>query len=234
MSEIHDNIQQLIPAYALGAVPEEEMPAIRAHILSCEECFEEAESYSVAMAAMSEGVDPVTPSAGFEDRVLRAALGDDIPEKATKAPRSRWWAPTRSSLLVGVAALLAVLLALSGAALLGSNARQREYQQAIASLVDDRDSFALEGPGGAEAVLASTKEGSVLVALDLGDAPDGRVYQLWLMRDGRPIPADTFDASGSVVIYESDERIEKFDGAAVTVEPEGGSEQPTTDPVLSS
>lgn len=83
-------------------------------------------------------------------------------------------------------------------------------------------------------MVASTSDGSVLVAVDLGEAPENRDYQLWLMKEGTPTPGDTFDVSGSVVIVESKHDLSEFDGAAVTVEPEGGSEAPTTEPVLSS
>jgi anti-sigma-K factor RskA len=117
---------------------------------------------------------------------------------------------------------------------LGSVARQRQYQDTVAALVHDARALKLTGPGGAEAVLASTSEGSVFVAVDLGEAPAGRDYQLWLMKDGEPVPADTFDVSGSMVIVESSRHLTGYDGAAVTVEPAGGSRQPTTEPVLSS
>ena len=234
MSDIHDNIKSLIAAYALGAVPEEEIPAIRAHILTCEDCFEEAESYAVAMAALSETVEPVSLSAGFEDRVLKAALGENATEKSPSAPRRRWFVPARSWVLAGAAALVVALFVAAGGVVVNSLNQQRQYEEALAHVVEDPDAFTLRGAGGAQAVLASTNDGSVLVALDLGEAPEGREYQLWLMRDGVPTPADTFDSSGSVVILESDREVEGFEGAAVTVEPEGGSKQPTTDPVLST
>ncbi len=112
--------------------------------------------------------------------------------------------------------------------------RQRQYEQVVAALVNDPNALTLTGAGGAHAVMASTRDGSVFVAVDLGEAPEGRDYQLWVMRDGVPVPAETFDASGSVVVVESEKRLERFEGAAVTVEPEGGSKQPTTEPVLIS
>jgi len=231
MSDIHQNIQSLIAAYALGAVPEDEIPAIRAHIMSCDECFAEAESYATSLAALAEVVKPVPPSKGFEDKVLaevRAATPAPAGRDRRAGGRVRTW------LVAGAATVVAALLVVAVISLVQVVTLQQQYREVVAALVHDSDALTLRGPGGAEGAIASTANGSVLVTLDLGEAPSGRDYQLWLMDEGEPVPADTFDAGGSVVIVESDKSIEGYDGAAVTVEPEGGSEQPTTDPVLSS
>lgn len=230
MTDVHENISSLIAAYAIGAVPEDEIPAIRAHIMSCDECFAEAESYATSLAVLAELVDPVPVSKGFEDRVL-AEIRSSSPatEKARRRmPRPRTW------LIAGAATAVAALLVVAAISLVQVVTLQDQYRDVVAALVEDPDALTLRGPGGAQAAIASTSTGSVLVALDLGEAPAGRDYQLWLMQDGKPQPADTFDVDGSVVIVESDRSLDGFEGAAVTVEPEGGSEQPTTDPVLSS
>ena len=232
MNDIHDRIQSLIAAYTMGAVPEDEVPAIRSHILSCETCFAEAESYTEALSLLATSVDPVELPKGFTDRVLQAARGEPpipAPAKVASGGRRLW-----RVLVPAVAALAIVSLLGTTAALVGSLDRQREYETAVASLVADPDALSLDGPGGADAVLASTDDGLVLVAVNLGEAPQGRDYQLWLMKDGVPTPAVTFDADDSVVVVESNGDLSSFDGAAITVEPDGGSRQPTTEPVLST
>ena len=231
MSDVHDNISSLIAAYAIGAVPEDEVAPIRAHILTCEECFAEAESFAEVAAAMAELVEPVPLPEGFEETILTKVRAER-PE--TSAPRERRWWRARRPLIAGAAAVLVGVLGFTTVSYVGSRARQRQYQETVAALVHDPDAFTLTGAGGAEAVLASTSTGSVLVAVDLGEAPAGRDYQLWLMKDGTPSSAGTFDVSDSVVIIEYDDPISGYDGAAVTVEPDGGSDAPTTDPVLSS
>ena len=231
MSEIHDRIETVIAAYAMGAVPEDEVPAIRAHILSCEECFAEAESYSEALAALTMTVEPVPLPKGFAERVLEEArAASPAASKETASKRHTW----RRFLVPGLAALTIVSLLVTTLTLVGSADRQREYDSIVASLVRDREAFSLEGPGGAEAVLASSDEGSVLVAVDLGEAPRGRDYQLWLIKDGVPTPSVTFDVTDPVVVVESNVDLDEYEAAAITVEPDGGSRQPTTDPVLSS
>ena len=230
MNEIHDRIASLIAAYSMGAVPEDEVPAIRAHILSCEACFAEAESYTESLAFLATSVEPVPLPKGFTDRVL-SEIRDESAAPAPKRARSgRMW----RVLVPGIAAAAILSLVVTTVALVRSAEREREYQRVVASIVRDPDAFSLQGPGGAEAVLASSDEGSVLVAVDLGEAPRGRDYQLWLIKDGVPTSAATFDVAESVVVIESDTELESFEGAAITVEPDGGSPQPTTDPVLST
>lgn len=232
MNDIHARIKSLIAAYAIGAVPEDEVPAIRSHILSCEACFAEAESYTQALSLLATSVPPVDLPTGFADRVLQAALGDSSvsgPKVAADRARRPWrmFAPA-------VAGLALVSLLATTVSLVGSLGRQREYETAVASLIADPDALSLDGPGGADAVLATTDDGLVLVAVNLGEAPQGRDYQLWLMKDGVPTPAVTFDVDDSVVVVESGDDLSAYDGAAITVEPDGGSSQPTTEPVLTS
>lgn len=233
MTDAHEEIQSLIAAYAMGAVPEDEVPAIRAHILSCEICFAEAESYTDVLSMLAASVPSVPLPAGFAERVAAAARGES-PEAApgTSVPSRRRW--TWRSVMPAAALLSVLSLIGTSVALVRSADREREYMSAVASLVRDPDAFTLEGPGGAEARLASTGEGLVLVAVDLGEAPAARDYQLWLIKDGVPTPGVTFDAGGSVVLVEAAQDLEGYEGAAITVEPEGGSRRPTTDPVLST
>jgi anti-sigma-K factor RskA len=226
MSNVHEEIQSVMAAYALGAVPDEEIPAIRAHILSCEECFAEAESYADTLAALSMAAGESPLPAGFADRVIEKATGGS--SEPVRATRSRW-----SPALVFVAAALTLLFVATGVALLDAVDDRDRYQEVIAAMVHDKDAIELTGPGGAEAIVSQTDRGAVLVAVNLGEAPPDRDYQLWLMKDGVPTAAETFDVENGVVIVESAHDLDGFDGAAVTVEPEGGSEQPTTQPVIS-
>lgn len=230
MSNVHHEIESLIAAYVMGAVPEEEVPAIRSHILSCEACFAEAESYTDALMALASSVEEMPLPRGFADRVVKATREGSPVARGRAAPAKRFW----RTLVPGIAVVATIALVGTTAGLVRSTSRQREYQDVVASLVRDPDALSLEGPGGAEATLASRDAGLVLVAVDLGQAPRGRDYQLWLIKDGLPTPGPTFDVDEPVVLVESDEDLDVYEGAAITVEPDGGSRQPTTEPVLSS
>jgi anti-sigma-K factor RskA len=75
---------------------------------------------------------------------------------------------------------------------------------------------------------------ALLNATGLKPAPDGRTYQLWWIRDGKPVPSVTFDVDvdgAGLVRSVSVPGDGELSAAAVTEEPAGGSQQPTS-PVL--
>jgi anti-sigma-K factor RskA len=71
----------------------------------------------------------------------------------------------------------------------------------------------------------------VLLVNDLPAAPAGHTYQLWLMAPGNIRPAGLASPkTGTLQAY-----LDSLDGAAqvgVSVEPSGGSKQPTTTPIM--
>ena len=74
------------------------------------------------------------------------------------------------------------------------------------------------------------RERAIIHGFRLPQVPENRAYQLWFIRDGKPVPSVTFkpEADGHA-------RVEQIpvpaggdvSAAAVTVEPESGSTQPT-------
>ena len=233
MNDDHEHVQPLLAAYVLGAVPEDEIPGIRAHILSCEACFSEADSYAPALEGLTALTEPATLPDGFADRVVAAARGplEDASDRHRAGRGSRHFLP-RFAPLAAAAAIVALVAV--GVALFDTASTRDRYERALAAIVTGDSSFQLGGAGGAEGVIAGSSNGSVLVAVDLGEAPAGHDYQLWLMKDGKPVPAETFDVSNGMVLVESSRSLDGYDGAAITVEPDGGSPAPTTDPVLVS
>jgi anti-sigma-K factor RskA len=76
----------------------------------------------------------------------------------------------------------------------------------------------------------------VLHAFNLKPAAPGRTYQLWLIKDGKPVPSRVFNADadehGLVWGIELPESTKGVSALAITDEPTGGSPQPTTTPFL--
>lgn len=148
--------------------------------------------------------------------------------RASRRRTPRWMLP--------VAAAVAVLLAVPGTLAWQQHERavQAEAQAAlIADVLADPGAVLLRGEvtGGGEAVAVLTSDRALLVADGLAEVDADRTYQLWTMRDGVPVPAGLLDVTdGSVQALATEYRA--GDGLAVSVEPAGGSDQPTTDPVL--
>jgi anti-sigma-K factor RskA len=75
---------------------------------------------------------------------------------------------------------------------------------------------------------------ALLSASGLKPVPAGRTYQLWWIRDGKPVPSVTFDieADGAGLVRGVSVPTDgELSAAAVTEEPAGGSQQPTS-PIL--
>jgi anti-sigma-K factor RskA len=107
-----------------------------------------------------------------------------------------------------------------------------EERRIVATLLRSDDALRLVGEDAVAAVVPSDG-GSIFVGEGLDEVPDDKTYQLWLLdEDGRPISAGTFDVDDGRAVLETEQSLQGFSGAAVTVEPEGGSEGPTSDPVL--
>ncbi len=226
MANQHDELKELIAPYVIGALPPEEESAIRSHILGCEECLSEADSYSTVASSLVFAVEPESPPEGFAERTL-ARVAEESPGGA-RARAARWpWlqALSYASLLVAAVVL--------GLALLQTRSELEDQQETLAALVGG-DGLVLTGED-ATARLVPTSEGSLLVATGLDEPAEGRIYQLWLLKDGEAISAGTFDVSGRVTVVRTPARLRGHQGAAVTPEPRpDGSAQPTSEPVIES
>lgn len=80
-------------------------------------------------------------------------------------------------------------------------------------------------PSAASMVYWDKTTGQVYVYASKLPAPEaGKQYQLWALKDGKPIDAGVFDINGDL---QQMKRITEADAFAVTLEPVGGSETPT-------
>ncbi|TKR26613.1 anti-sigma factor, partial [Cellulomonas hominis] len=145
--------------------------------------------------------------------------------------------PARRRWSAAVAAL-ALLVAIA----VPSTVAWRQAQRAAeAEARADRITALLAEPG-AQVVSAPVTSGGTAVAVVTADAAlvtatgvdapgAGEVYQLWVMRDGSPVPDATTGVTDGTLQIRTD-AYRTGDALALTVEPEGGSEQPTSEPVV--
>jgi len=73
---------------------------------------------------------------------------------------------------------------------------------------------------------------SALLVDGLGSLPADKVYELWYIGEGGAVSAGTFSAANGTTWRVLDGAMSAGDKVGVTVEPQGGSEQPTTDPIM--
>jgi anti-sigma-K factor RskA len=224
----HEELKELIAAYALGAVPEEEIAVIRAHILSCEECMAEADGYVDATGALAFAVDPVELPAGFEARVL-GRVHEGRPSRAPERRLRRRWL---SAPVLAAGVLVVALLAVLTVGLLDARSDLSQHEGILTALLHE-GGIEVEGEG-AVGRMVPTRTGGVFAVTGLREAPDAHTYQLWLIEDGEATSAGTFDVRDGISILETDRSLEGVDDVAVTIEPGDGSDQPTREPILSS
>lgn len=229
----NDDLHQLCGAYALNALDEVERARFEHHLASCEPCRSEVDSFLATTARLGE-LDEVRPDPSLRDSVL-----DEVDRTRQLPPVGRRVArdlPRPAQVAAGV-----LVAAVVGLSVLSANLSQRidELEQ-LATPVDEvlRDAdqvlASVDVETGTLRVLAAPSTGLGLVVADgLPGVDADSVYQLWLVdADGTRTSAGLLrvDASG-----DADQVMRgEMDGAValgVTVEPAGGSEQPTSDPV---
>jgi anti-sigma-K factor RskA len=214
-------IEELLPAYALGALDGEDLRELEAHWVSgCEDCRRQLALWEGDLEALAAGVEPVQPSDVTRARVLRLAGSVVDPSRMTVHVRPTW---------LGIAAA-AVLLALALWGLLG----QARMERQVRSLEAERDLLSrqvngleqqvglardearraqqalqvLAAPGVQSVVLAglgpspgakgrtyvnpSTRD-ALFYAFDLPALPADKTYELWFIAAGKPVAAGTFD-----------------------------------------
>jgi len=165
---------------------------------------------------------------------LPAHVWGTEPPPARRAPRMRpMFAPfatvTAAAALV-VAALFAVQNTQTQDKLDTAQAQAREIADVL-SAPDARATSGRDAQGQGITAIASASEGRAVVTLSgYGELPSDRVRQLWLMRpDVQPRSLGLFKGDTPLVATGLDKTATSL---AVTVEPDGGSEQPTSAPVV--
>ena len=89
-------------AYALGAVPEGEMPAVEAHIAACADCQRELESLrSVTKRFVSWPAGVLRPTVSLQDRLARR-IAEETGKEPVPPPAPRWSEPDWQQVAPGI------------------------------------------------------------------------------------------------------------------------------------
>lgn len=248
----HDQ-HTLSGAYALDALDADERDRFEEHLRTCADCREEVASLQEAAALL--GTDPVEPPSSVRDAVLAGIASirplppvtTDTTESADTAPvagdelsarrtrRSLVQRLARTPLLVAAAAVL--LLAL-GTALVrpwADDPQPRPNLSAIDRVLSAADATRVEkefADGSRATVTVSRSEGrAVIQTTNMALAPPGKAYELWLQTpEGAMVPAGLMPhEADNVVLLDGDATEAKAVG--ITVEPEQGSQVPTSSPI---
>ena len=230
------HILDVLPALALGSLDSDEAVRVKEHLSSCLICRSELSAFESVAAQMASAIPPVEPPHDLRNRLMeRIQTPRPRPQPVQKVPSRAWW----DGLLPawGVASLLLILALAAFNLLLWQRFNRMDF---------------FTTPGGLRAVpllptdTASRATGFVLVSADGEDGAlivdglpppaEGQEYQLWLLRDGEKISGALFSTDehnyGGTRIRAPRSLLE-YSAAEITIEPQGGSPEPTGVQVLS-
>jgi anti-sigma-K factor RskA len=229
------HVLDLIPAFAIGALDAGDFARVEVHLAGCLICRAESLVLEEVAAQLSFAAAPSAPSPDLKDQLMSRVSG--TPRRAP-APTSVPSRPLLERLLPawGLASLV-LILALG---VLNLSLWQR---------FNEAESFT--APGGMRAVpltpedAASKATGFVLISADgqdgalvvdgLPQLDEDYEYQLWLIRDGERVSGAIFSTDensyGGTRIRAPLSLLE-YSAVGITVEPAGGSPQPTGERIL--
>lgn len=231
-SPANGNVHALVGAYVVDALDDAERVAFEAHLATCADCRDEVASLGDATGLLSE-LSATAPPAGLRDRVLAdAARNRPLPPEVAPAANVRDLPVRRRRLTI--LAVAAAVLAIVGVGVGVTQPWQDDASDLTATervlRAPDAESVTVKLDGGAEAtVTRSVKEGrAVIVTHAMPPAPADKVYQLWLQEnaDGPMISAGLMPPGSDQTRLLDGDATDAI-GAGISIEPTGGSRQPT-------
>ncbi len=235
------DIHTLTGAYALDALSADEREAFEEHLAECAACRREVAELRDTAVRLGVAVATAPPAAMKSDVLDQVRRVRQVPpDEGPIIPMlGRKW-PVRVATLAAAACLLAAIalgvqVIRTGQELGRANDQLAQADGRYAALVDvltasdARVSTSTERDMRATVVVSQTKGRLAFVPQDMRPLGADKTYQLWLIgTDGAHSAGVLAAAQGPVVT----KTVEGTDRLGVTVEPAGGSRQPTTNPVM--
>lgn len=230
------DIHALSGAYAVDALDVLERERFEKHLEECSACRDEVASLREAAATMP-ATTARSPRPGLRQSVLAEIAtvrplppalppADDLEERRHARRR-------RFPVLVAAAAAL-IAIGGVGATVWHPWAEDPAPVTAGQRIQDaqDAETFTQQTQGGATVTVVRSESlnQAMLSTEDMDQLGEGLVYQLWLMHDGEPVKAGLMEGDTSSMLLQGDPA--SAQAAAITIEPEGGSMTPSTQPIM--
>ncbi len=228
-----DDVHLLAGSYALDALSGPERDSFERHLQQCPACDAEVRGFRETAARL--GLSRATePPASMRDQVMAATYRTrQLPPVVVglhRVPRRRM-----RLLTAAVAACAAAGLAFGVVTQVGNH--PSPASTAISSVLGSGDARTMTvhtaAGGTLTAVVSWAKHEAVVTTAGMASLPSRQVYQLWVMG-----PAGTTQARSAGLLAHAGQAGPVLAGAlrpgdriGITVEPAGGTAQPTTDPV---
>ncbi len=229
------DLHALTGAYALDALDPLEAELFEEHLDHCAACRREVAEFQATASQLGDAV-ATTPPADLKAAVLeRVAVTRQESPRVVALPtaRLRQWALPAAAALTAIAVGLGVVVTQ-----LQSRITDLEDRNAMVMAImaePDVVMTAAPGPDGAQAhAMLSPSRGEGMVAFsNLQPAPADQVFQLWAIAADGIHPMDLFEVGPdgrTVRLLRGD--MAGVTALGVTMEPAGGSPQPTSAPMI--
>jgi anti-sigma-K factor RskA len=237
-----EEVREAAGAFALRALPPEEMREVEAHLAECD-LHEEMASLRATASLLAFAAEEREPPAALQSRIMGAISGADGAQPATPLPfsavRRREPRRIRPSYAVAAAfALLALGLLAWNVMLLQTDEEPQQVVVPAPTVTGGATSVLVRhvttGPGAGTVLRYIQQEQvSILQITGLPPLEEGRTFQLWTLqgKDVTSVGLFTTGTDGTARVAFSRE-LHEGDTVAVTEEPAGGSPQPTSEPIF--
>ncbi len=225
------DLHSLMAPYALDALDREERARFEGHLDQCVDCQIELGGFVATAVRLGDAVNQTPPPA------LRARLLSEISRTPQERPvvtalaQRRGLRRTLPRLAVAAAFVIGAV-GTGGFVVERQNAAEEHDQNvAISSVLSADDVSTADknfSTGGTVKLYSSASaDSAVIIAKGLPSPGAGKVYQVWMIDESGPTSHGTFETGGQMIM----KGVAGADRVAVTVEPKGGSAQPTSAPV---
>lgn len=239
---IDNHVTELIPAYALGSLDEDEARLVEEHLVSCPTCQAELRSYQMVVGQLSLAVPETDPPSHLKQRLLDRIRQQGPVATADVQAKPSW----QQQLVTAVQRVLAtpawrpvafilILVLISANLLLWQRARQTEKQVPAGFQTVNLSGTAAAPEAQGVIIISDDGQHGTLIVENLPELDEEREYQLWLIRDGQRTSGGIFSVSEDgyrSIWVRSPRPLDDYSDFGITIEPAGGSPGPTGDKVL--
>jgi anti-sigma-K factor RskA len=229
MTDPRDDASTRAASYAVGALTAAERRELEQELRRSPRLAAEVSEFAETAAMLGLAVEPVAPDAALRERLLGAIEASPQVSHVVRGP----WYTRPAAVLLGAAA--AVIIAVGGTAVAIDLIREPSAIEQITAAADyERVVHEMDGGASVTAVWSVSLERAALIVDNMDAAPSGHVYQAWLIDgSGHAAPDVTFNPDGNAPVSLSLlGAMHAGDAIGITIEPTGGSDEPTTPPIL--
>lgn len=230
------HVDDLIDAYALGALEPDEVASVEAHLIGCARCQQLVAAARATSAHLLLGVPLVAPPLALKARIMARIHAEATGEQMNHLPDAT--AEPVNAALPRKNALRRLMDSILGMEPITGDAQANTL---LLRLLADPASKMWE-VGGTDAAPAANARflgdpngrDGILITAGLKDLEPDQAYQIWLLRDGKPQPYSLFRVARGkgYQTLRASARLRDFEVVAVTPEPATGSLSPTGPIVL--